>query len=523
MKKYLLPASILLGVVFDLLFWKKMPGISFVLFVSICLVTGFLLIKTGRLFPAKINYLLFVPILFYAFMTAFRREPFTAFLDYSLTLFALALLAMSYLNGLWVYFGAADFIANFFHLIGGMFSLPLLQKEIKEAGENGTEKHKKRAAPILRGLALSLPVWLVFIALLYSADLIFAERLDLILESLNLQNLMDYVIQGILVLLVAYFFSGAILFAAQRSSKTKLLFTEKPLLSPFLGMTETSIVLGGVLLLFAAFVTIQFQYFFSGQANISLGGFTYAEYARRGFGELVAVAILSMVLLKGLSILSKRETEKDYRTFTSMSVGLVALVLAILVSAYQRLSLYESAYGFSRLRTYSHVFMVWLGVLLAAVALMEIFRRQRFFVNIILAVVVGFSVSLNLLNVDRFIAKSNISRTLQGELLDIGYLSSLSTDAIPALASQFKSDRLTPEVLKGVGAALACFQQDTRNQSLSEKPWPSFHFSDRAADRALHELSNQLEDYQIQTEDWLIVVTSPDGTEYPCQRYVEFD
>jgi hypothetical protein len=44
-------------------------------------------------------------------------------------------------------------------------------------------------------------------------------------------------------------------------------------------------VLSSVVVLFSAFVIIQFQYFFGGAANISIEGYTYAEYARRGFGE----------------------------------------------------------------------------------------------------------------------------------------------------------------------------------------------------------------------------------------------
>ena len=79
-------------------------------------------------------------------------------------------------------------------------------------------------------------------------------------------------------------------------------------MTPFLGFTEASIILGSILLLFGAFVLIQFQYFFSGQANISLEGFTYSEYARRGFGELVAVAALSLLTFQVLSVITMRQT-----------------------------------------------------------------------------------------------------------------------------------------------------------------------------------------------------------------------
>lgn len=523
MKKYLLPVSLAIGVTFDILFWGKIPGISFPIFVCLGLSAGFFLIRSDGRVPVKINFLLLVPILFFSLMSVIRREPLTTFLNLSLTLFGMALLAVSYLNGLWISFSIVDYIANFFHLIGGMIALPWLQKDPANGEADDPGKRKKNFTPILRGLALSLPVWLVFIALLYSADLIFAERLDQILANLNLDNLVEFVVRAILVLLVAYLFSGVVLFAAQRSGKIRLVENTKPLVSLFLGMTETSVILSGVLLLFAVFVMLQFQYFFSGKANIHIEGFTYADYARRGFGELVAVAVLSILLVKGLSFISSRETEKDRRTFTILSVALVALVLVILVSAFQRLFLYESAYGFSRLRTYSHVFMVWLGVLLIAIALMEIFRQQKRFFIVVLAAAAGLSLTLNTLNVDQFIVRRNIGRTIEGEVLDAGYLSSLSTDAIPELVKTYISPGMPAEIQGRIGAALACFQQDYRNQSLAERPWQTFHLSDQSALKALESISKDLERYQLRDDNWPVIVTGPDGTEYPCQGYSEFD
>ena len=124
-------------------------------------------------------------------------------------------------------------------------------------------------------------------------------------------------------------------------------------------------------------MVIQFQYFFGGQTNIGVQGYTYAEYARRGFGELVAVAFFSLLLFLGLSAIVKRQNPAQRWVFSGLGLGMVALVGVMLVSAFQRLLLYEAAYGFSRLRMYTHVFMIWLGLLLAVVVVLEILRRER--------------------------------------------------------------------------------------------------------------------------------------------------
>ncbi len=280
---------------------------------------------------------------------------------------------------------------------------------------------------------------------------------------------------------------------------------------------------GGVILLFASFVVIQFQYFFSGQANISLEGFTYAEYARRGFGELVGVASLSIVLLKGLSIATKKVTDGQQRIFSTLSSGQVALVLVMLVSAFQRLSLYESAYGFTRLRAYSHTLIIWLGIFLLAYLMMEIFKRQRHFINVSLLVIAGFSLTLGVLGVDALIARKNIERSMQGEPLDAAYLAGLSSDAVPTIVEWFGDKGVSDDVREGLGAALVCYQQMHKNQLTDERPWQSFHLANQAAMNALKKVSEELKLYTLNDQDWPVFVTSPRGMWFPCGNSTGID
>ena len=208
--------------------------------------------------------------------------------------------------------------------------------------------------------------------MLGSADLVFGQRLEEFIELFNLENLPEYIFRFVYILMGAYALAGVFLHAAQQSKEERLVGEGKPVVPSFLGFTEAAIVLGSVAALFAAFVFIQFQYFFGGQTNIQIDGYTFSEYARRGFGELVTVAIFSLLLILSASGVTRRETEMQRRVFSGLGVGIVGLVLVMLVSAFQRLVLYETAYGFSRLRAYTHIFMIWLALLLVAVVVLEI-------------------------------------------------------------------------------------------------------------------------------------------------------
>ncbi|HRQ23267.1 MAG TPA: DUF4173 domain-containing protein, partial [Anaerolineales bacterium] len=372
----------------------------------------------------------------------------------------------------------------------------------------------------LRGMLIALPVVAIFASLLASADVVFGQRLDAFIELFRLEKLPEYLFRLIYILIVGYALMGVLLHAASASKDEKLVGEEKPLIPPFLGFTESSIVLGSVVILFALFVIVQFQYFFGGNVNITIEGYSYAEYARRGFGELVTVAFFALLMLLTLSSITKRETETQRKVFSGLGIALVALLLVMLVSAYQRLVLYEAAYGFTRLRTYTHVFLVWIGLLLVAAIVLEILRKERAFAFAMLIASFGFAISLPLLNVDAFIVKQNLQREIQGQAiedLDSRYFLDLSDDAIPPLVNALRTPTLPDAVHEKVGAALACIRH-TRGLNERERTWQSFHFARLNADNALASVSDELDEYKVNSLGRIPKVTTPSGAEYSCAR-----
>ena len=387
------------------------------------------------------------------------------------------------------------------------------------------QNRSARIWPVVRGVVIALPVIAIFASLLSSADPIFAKRFEDFIELFNIDNLPEYIFRLVYILIFAYALAGTFLHAAQKSDEK---IEEKTWVSPFLGFTEAAIVLGSVTVLFVAFVVVQFQYFFGGQANISIEGYTFSEYARKGFGELVTVALFSLLLLLGLGAITHRETETKRRVFSGFGAGLVGLVIVMLVSAYQRLVLYEMAYGFSRLRTYTHVFVIWLGLLLVVVVVLEMLRRERAVGLVMVLAALGFVISLSALNVDAFIVKQNIQREIRGTGdetiaqgradLDAQYFLDLSDDAVPSLVNAYQTQSLPAPVRDKVGASLACIRY-TRDLDQRDLPWQSFHFSRFNADRALAEVKKELDAYKILDKDLPVMVGTPAGEEFSCWQY----
>ncbi len=522
--------ALVLGWSFDFLFWKGMPpGISFAIYVLLCLAGGFLVLGLEGIKPAWKALLLLLPIGFFAVMTFTRQEPVSQFLAFAFSLGLLGLLALTYLGGRWLTYSLADYIVNFFKLAWNMITRPLALLTEGRRPPDGKPAAKspvwKGFWAVLRGLLIALPILAVFAALLASADAVFAQRLDQFLTLFRLEKLPEYIFRGVYILFGAYLLVGVFLYAASKSRDEKLIGEDKPLIPAFLGFIEAAVVLGAVELLFALFVIIQFQYFFGGKANINLlgytlpgfpvTGFTYAEYARRGFGELVAVAFCSLLLFVGLSMIARRDTPAKQRTFSALGIGMVVLVAVILVSAFQRLQLYEAAYGFTRARTYTHVFMIWLGVLLAAVVLLEIFHQQRLFVTAALLAGIGFAASLGLLNVDGFIVRQNVARAMQGKSLDVPYLVSLSADSVPTLVADFRNPSFPGMTRDAIGAVLVCRLHPGTSRSGGD--WRTFTLSGWQADRAMARVEGQLDKYQIVDQAWPVKLLTPGSIFYECQ------
>jgi len=514
--------ALLLGWFFDFLFFKHAPGISFAIYAIVTLLAGGVLLWLDGIRPARASLLLLPLILYFITVTIIRMEPLSAFLAHAITLFLMAGLAVTYRGGKWLRYSLADYFARALDLLSSVFARPLifvnsLRKATDESGDS--RKPAKQIWPILRGLIIAVPVVVFFAALLSSADLIFAQRLNDLTAIFRLENLPEYIFRFTYILVLAYILAGVYLHSAQNSTDEKLLGLEKPLFAPFLGFTEASIVLGSVVLLFTAFVIIQFQYFFGGQTNIHLDGYTYADYARKGFGELVTVAFFALLLFLGLTSIARRDTPARRKIFSAMGVALLTLVAIMLISGYQRLVLYENAYGFTRLRTYTHVFMIWIAVLLAAVVLLDLLQYQRAFALSILLASLGFATSLTLLNVDAFIFQRNLARFEQGQDFDVGYLVSLSPDLVPTIADEYEKPGTQAEIRDHLGAVLACIQDTQTNQD-PDQSWQAFNFSKYQATRALQRVGETLKAYKLDHTSWPITVTTPLNSTYECSSSI---
>jgi hypothetical protein len=283
------------------------------------------------------------------------------------------------------------------------------------------ERH--RAAAVLRGVALAVPLLVVLGLLLASADAVFAGFFqwwspETVITHAVLLGIGTWGMAGLLRVT-----------AAERPPAVPAL--------PFrLGHVETTVVLGSLVALFAAFAAAQVVALSGGGKHVlETAGLTYAEYARTGFFQLLAVAGITVVTLVGLRAVTDL-SDPGYRLrFRILAEAAVALTLVILVVALRRLGLYQDAYGLTMLRLYSSVFAVWIGLVLvlAGCALAGLAPNRAWFPGAAIVAGLALLLGLNIVNPEAVVVRHNVDRAVRTQKVDPGYLAELSDDAVPAL------------------------------------------------------------------------------------------
>jgi hypothetical protein len=284
----------------------------------------------------------------------------------------------------------------------------------------------KRAMAIARGAALGLPLLLVFGGLFMAADAVFEHLVSTAVPSLS-ENLLE----RFAIIAVWAWLAGGLLrdVLASRQVREAVLL---PRPRRGLGVLEVGIALALLDLLFLAFVAVQFRYLFGGGALVeSEAHLTYAEYARHGFFELVAVTVLTLPVLLVADWLL---TDRARRAFRWLALVLLALLAVVIASALQRMRLYMEHFGLTELRLYATGVILWLAVVSAWFAVTVLRGRRHSFA--IGALIVGFAATLaiNLINPDALIARTNVTRPA----VDVEYLAALSDDAVPTLIERIE-------------------------------------------------------------------------------------
>jgi hypothetical protein len=313
----------------------------------------------------------------------------------------------------------------------------------RRATETVRELTNDRAVPFIRGAVLTLPIAGLFALLLSSVDPTLATWRDELERLLSTWHFIPRMVFFGVILALSL---GAIGYASRPSGGVRRTLAEPRQLVQ-LGETERLMVLSAIAGVFTLFLTLQVSYLFGDVARVQGSGVSYAEWARRGFGELTVVATLCGGVIMGLALLAPATTRR--RQILIVELIVLGETQVLLHSAFRRVLLYEDAYGFTTTRLYAQAYMIVVAASLILLA-HELLRRpsaRRLLGRAGALAIMGMA-GVAMWNHEAWIVRQNVARHAETGKLDLRYLAcDLSPRAVPEV---LEAANRSPEAQRGM-------------------------------------------------------------------------
>ena len=279
--------------------------------------------------------------------------------------------------------------------------------------KNGTKEKKMLVWNALLGVLVAIPFLIVVVMLLSSADIFFDQLTKSLFNDVDISES-----SGILWRTAAVFLESYILLVYLCRHTISEEVKDNRTGEPVTAITAT----GMLTFVYIIFSGIQILGLFMGKLQLPKE-YTYAEYAKEGFFQLLAVGILNLVIVL-VCLKYVRESKGLKAVLTVMSVCTYIMI----ASSAMRMFMYVQAYNL----TFSRVLGLWALILLAVLfagVMMQIFRKDFPLFRYGMAAVTVLYLGLSFAHPDYIIASVNV----QQEKVDYYYLETLNADAAPVL------------------------------------------------------------------------------------------
>ncbi|MCM3573417.1 MULTISPECIES: DUF4153 domain-containing protein [Mesobacillus] len=331
---------------------------------------------------------------------------------------------------------------------------------------------------VLIGVAISLPLLFVIVNLLVSADQQFGNLIGAFPRWLLGLKIEEEVLRTIAISIYTLGIFGLLQVLRAKQQLPAEIPKQKDKMAWDIVISLTVLTLLNIV--YFLFVVVQFQYFFSETLK---EGYTYAEFARRGFFELLFVTMLNLLIIS--TIVSYVDKASRFMTLAIRALLSLLVIFSgvMLYSAFIRLFMYEEAYGFTFARVLAHSFMIFLLVVLCY-SFMRIWMDRLSLVRFYILSAIIFYTLVNTVQLDTFVVERNIERYSETGKIDIYYLNSLSYEGVEGLVELYKLNPDHP----GLSDLLLQRRQEFLD---SEESWNTINMSRRSAEKALMDLEMQ--------------------------------
>ncbi|MBQ8518963.1 MAG: DUF4173 domain-containing protein [Agathobacter sp.] len=341
--------------------------------------------------------------------------------------------------------------------------------------KNKLDKKNSKYLYLLLGFGITIPLFVVVFMLLSSADAVFRNMAERILSNVSGGDIYLMTLMFLFMVLASY---CMIAYMCKKEIKEEVIDSRK--WEPLIGIPVASVLS----LLYLVFSGIQILYLFMGNMQLP-EGYTYAEYAREGFFQLLAVSILNLaIVLIGLYFFKPSKVLKAVLAVMSLCTFIM------ISSSAMRMIIYIQYYYLTFLRILVLWSLVVLFLIFAGV-IIYIVREDFPLFRYSLVVFTCLYVCLSFSHPDYWIAKVNLASTessrsefFKGEAYnDYRFLSDLNADAAPVMLDWIKDEgySLDSYYLEDMGfdEYLGEVKGMEDKNELDEKAWCAYRYPQR--------------------------------------------
>lgn len=306
------------------------------------------------------------------------------------------------------------------------------------------------------GLLISIPVALILIGLLSSADEIFALWVGKIIDALNI-SILRIICDIILIALTMLYVMPLVVTLRSGYHKS---YEKKEFNRPIDAIIITT-VLFAVSVIYLVFVAVQIRYLFAPMFLISTpvpNGLSYAEYCRRGFFELVSVIAVTTLVIALTCMLTRFNDSGKLPVYTKVALLLITVSdFVMIISAALRVYIYVMEYNMTVARLNAAVLIAFMGICLVAMAFKIIFEKLQ-----VSAVIGGVAIVMlalySVVDIDGFVARYNVDKYLENPTsceIDIDYFSKETSVAVVPQLERLMENAPDEEVRSDAECAIA--------------------------------------------------------------------
>lgn len=240
---------------------------------------------------------------------------------------------------------------------------------------------------ILKGLAIGIPISIILLSLLTSADYYFSIFIDNITNNIISFSNLNNIIKNIIIFLITFIILFSTFINITKNTNTKISNKINKI-----NNTTANTILIIINSVFILFLISEISKITTNFLHIPKE-YTYALYAREGFFQLLIVTTINFSII--IYYLYYTDIIKENKLVKKLILILISFSILLIFNSYYRMLLYINAYGFTILRLQVLLFLL-MELILFIILIKKITKNLKHQDSIIVTIIILSTYIINL-------------------------------------------------------------------------------------------------------------------------------